>query len=224
MKLFNGFTSKLKGFVWDLGRYSGIYRVSLTEFTEYLWLLPVYLWPLYICFHVSVVSFPGCRWELPWVQTVYGCSGMKLYCLIQAVCNWFYCCHVIAFWNLIGAANLLAAVQFSSVHFDLITQEMHAGFSCRSWAPLVGDGDDPHHWTRLSYHKWHCLNLFFWKGKGQIPFFKIPFFKAHHPSTEKPKALVGFEPRTEPELGTGDSHFTSTPLPPPSRSNSLNSQ
>ena len=52
--------------------------------------------------------------------------------------------------------------------------------------------------------------MFFWKGKGQIPF----VFKAHYPSTEKPKALVGFKPRTEPELGTGDSHSTSTPLPP----------
>ena len=40
------------------------------------------------------------------------------------------------------------------------------------------------------------------------------FFKAHHPSTEKPKALEGFEPRTEPELGTGDFHSTSTPPPP----------
>ena len=39
-------------------------------------------------------------------------------------------------------------------------------------------------------------------------------FKAQHLSTEKPKALVGFEPRTEPELGTGDSHSTSTPPPP----------
>jgi len=51
--------------------------------------------------------------------------------------------------------------------------------------------------------------LFFWKGKGQIP-----FFKAHHPSTEKPKALVGFKSRTEPELDTGDSHSISTPPPP----------
>ena len=39
------------------------------------------------------------------------------------------------------------SVQFSSVHFDLITQENAASpidrrFSCRSWAPLVGDGDD----------------------------------------------------------------------------------
>ena len=50
------------------------------------------------------------------------------------------------------------------------------------------------------------LKLVFWKGKGQIPFFKV-----YHPSTEKPKALVGFELRTEPELGTGDSHSTSTP-------------
>ena len=42
-----------------------------------------------------------------------------------------------------------------------------------------------HHWTHFSYLKWHCSNLFFWKGKGQVPF----FFKAHHPSTE---ILVGF--------------------------------
>ena len=55
--------------------------------------------------------------------------------------------------------------------------------------------------------------MFFWKGKGQIPFFKV-----HHHSTEKPKALVGFKPRTEPELGTGDSHSTSTPLQPYDRS------
>ena len=53
------------------------------------------------------------------------------------------------------------------------------------------------------------LKLVFWKGKRQIPFFKV-----YHPSTEKPKALVGFELRTEPELGTGDSHSTSTPPPP----------
>jgi len=42
------------------------------------------------------------------------------------------------------------SIQFSSVHFDLITQEtvLHASptdrrFSCRSWAPLVGDGAAP---------------------------------------------------------------------------------
>ena len=72
--------------------------------------------------------------------------------------------------------------------------------------PINGGWWCHHHWTRLSYHKWHCSNLFFWKGKGQIP-----FFKANHPSTEKPRALVGFELRTEPELRTGDSHSTSTP-------------
>ena len=37
------------------------------------------------------------------------------------------------------------------------------------------------------------------------------FFKANHPSTEKPRALVGFKPRTEPELHTGDSHSTAFP-------------
>ena len=107
------------------------------------------------------------------------------------------------------------SVQFSSFWFDNpgnVASPTDRRFSCRSWAPLVGGWWRHHHWigTRLSYHKWHCSNLFFWKGKGQIP-----FFKAHHPSTEKPKALVGFEPRTEPELGTGDSHSTSTPPPPP---------
>ena len=39
-------------------------------------------------------------------------------------------------------------------------------------------------------------------------------FKVRHPSTEKPKALVGFKPRTEPELGAGDTHSSSTPPPP----------
>ena len=42
-------------------------------------------------------------------------------------------------------------------------------------------------------------------GRAKVKFL---FFKAHHPSTEKPKALVGFKPRTDPELGTGDSHST----------------
>ena len=77
--------------------------------------------------------------------------------------------------------------------------------------PISGGWWWHHHWTRLSYRKWHCSNLFFWKGKRQISFFKV-----YHPSTEKPKALVGFELRTEPELGTGDSHSTSTPPPPTS--------
>ena len=47
---------------------------------------------------------------------------------------------------------------------------------------------------------WYCSNLFFWKGKGQLPFLKV-----NHP---KPRALVEFEPRTEPELSTRDSHLT----------------
>ena len=34
-------------------------------------------------------------------------------------------------------------------------------------------------------------------------------FMANHPSTEKPRALEGFELGTEPELRTGDSHSTS---------------
>ena len=43
--------------------------------------------------------------------------------------------------------QITGGIQFSSVHFDLITQENAASpidrrFSCRSWAPLVGDGDD----------------------------------------------------------------------------------
>jgi len=35
----------------------------------------------------------------------------------------------------------------------------------------------------------------------------------HHLSTEKPKALVGSEPRTELEQATEESNSTSTPLP-----------
>ena len=34
------------------------------------------------------------------------------------------------------------------------------------------------------------------KGKGKF------FFKVHHPSIEKPKALMEFKPRIEPELST----------------------
>jgi len=49
-----------------------------------------------------------------------------------------------------STASILASypgLQFSSVHFDLITQEMlhlqyTGGFHAGAWAPLVGDGDD----------------------------------------------------------------------------------
>ena len=102
---------------------------------------------------------------------------------------------------------------FSSVHFDLITQEiLHLqliGGFMQVLGPISGRWWWHLCWTRLSYHKWHCSNLFFWKGEGQIPFYKV-----YHPSTENPKALVGFELRTEPELGTADSHSASTPPPP----------
>ena len=50
------------------------------------------------------------------------------------------------------------------------------------------------------------LKLVFLEGQRANSFFKV-----HHSSTE---ALVAFKPRTEPELGTGDSHSTSTPPPP----------
>ena len=101
---------------------------------------------------------------------------------------------------------------FSSFWFDNpgnAASPIYGRFSCRSLAPLVGDGDDI-----ITELAWVTMNgiaqcLFFWKGKGQIP-----FFKAHHPSTEKSKALVWFKPRTEPVLGIGDSHSTSTPPPP----------
>ena len=46
------------------------------------------------------------------------------------------------------------------------------------------------------------LKLVFLEGLREIPSFEPPF---------KPRALVGFKLRTEPELYTGDSHFTSTP-------------
>ena len=43
------------------------------------------------------------------------------------------------------------------------------------------------------------------------------FFQGVPPFNRKTKGfLVGFELRTEPELGTGDSHSTSTPPPPTS--------
>ena len=87
------------------------------------------------------------------------------------------------------------SVQFSSFWFDnpgMLHLQYRGGFHAGPGPHYSGGWWWHHHWTRLSYRKWRCSNLFFWKGKGQIP-----FFKAHHPSTEKPKALVGFEPRTE---------------------------
>ena len=89
------------------------------------------------------------------------------------------------------------SVQFSSVCLDFINQEMlHPQYRGGFHASIDGWH---HHWTHLSYHKWHCSNLFFWKGKGQIP-----SFKAYHPSSEKPKGS-GFKPKTVPELGIGES-------------------
>ena len=52
-----------------------------------------------------------------------------------------------------------------------------------------------------------CSKLVFLEGQRACA---NSFFKANHPSTEKPRALVGFELGTEPE--TGDSHSTSTPV------------
>ena len=43
---------------------------------------------------------------------------------------------------------------------------------------------------------------------------KFLFLRRTTLQQKKPKALVGFEPMTEPELGTGDSHSTSRPPPP----------
>ena len=71
----------------------------------------------------------------------------------------------------------------------------------------MGDGDDII--TELATVNGIAQTCFSGRAKG-----KFFFFKAHHPSTEKPKALVGFTPWTEPELGTGDYHSTSTPPPP----------
>ena len=80
-------------------------------------------------------------------------------------------------------------------------------FSCRScMGPINGGWWWHHHWTRFSYHKWHFSSLFFWKGKRQTTL------------QQKIWALVGFEPRTEPELSTRDSHSTSAPLVHPSQS------
>jgi len=52
------------------------------------------------------------------------------------------------------------------------------------------------------YYKWHCSNLFSGRAKDKFLFFfegKPPF------NRKKPRALVGFELRTEPDLSTGDS-------------------
>ena len=69
----------------------------------------------------------------------------------------------------------------------------------------MGDGDDII--AELAEVNGIAQTCFSGRAKGKFLF----FFKVHHPSTEKQKALVGFNPRKEPELGTGDSHSTSTP-------------
>ena len=60
-----------------------------------------------------------------------------------------------------------------------------------------------HHQTRLSYYTVTLLKLLFLEGQ------RASFHKAHHLSTEEPKALVGFKPRTEPGLSTRHSNSTS---------------
>ena len=42
----------------------------------------------------------------------------------------------------------------------------------------------------------------------KLVFLETKFFKANHPSTDKPRALVGLELRTEPVVSTRDSHST----------------
>jgi len=48
------------------------------------------------------------------------------------------------------------------------------------------------------------VKLVFWKGKF--------IFKAHYPSTEKPRSQVGFETRTDPEMSALET--TSAPVSP----------
>jgi len=58
----------------------------------------------------------------------------------------------------------------------------------------------------------HCsLHLLFWKGKGQIPFFKA--------QQGKSKLLVGFEPRTEASTVAtlNPSLQSNAPLRPPTK-------
>ena len=79
-------------------------------------------------------------------------------------------------------------------------------FSCRSWAPLTGDGDDI-----ITVFAWVAMNgiaqtCFSGRAKGKF------LIQGELPFNSKPRALVGFELRTEPELSTGDSHSTSAPL------------
>jgi len=101
----------------------------------------------------------------------------------------------------------MPAKQFSS--FCLITQECSIvcwnqcwRFSCRSWAPLMGDGDDIiTELHELLYHKWHCSNLFSGRAKDKF----LSFWRQTALQQKKPRALVGFELRTEPDLSTGDS-------------------
>ena len=87
------------------------------------------------------------------------------------------------------------SVQFSSFWFDNAASPILRRFSCRSWAPLVG----------VSYYKWsppqkrpHQTGLSR-QSMGCSPYIYArmmmtsSFFKVHHPSTGKPKALGGIQ-------------------------------
>ena len=77
-------------------------------------------------------------------------------------------------------------VPFSSVQFIWISQPRKCCIPNTEevFMQVLGPiGGWHHHWTHLSYHKWHCSNLFFWKGKG------------HTNLHQENQRGVGFNPR-----------------------------
>ena len=84
--------------------------------------------------------------------------------------------------------SLWISVQFSSFWFDNpgnAASPMQRRFSCRSWTPLVGDGDDI-----ITELAWVTINgiaqtCFSGRAKGKFLFLR------HHPSTEKTKGFSG---------------------------------
>ena len=106
-----------------------------------------------------------------------------------------------------SVCSMYVPSQFSSVHFDLITLEYCISSVVEVFMQVLGPTNRGwrwlHHWTHLSYPKWHCSNLFSWKSKF--------LFKAHHPSTNKSYLKSTAEPfeNSDPFKGSPGSHSQS---------------
>ena len=168
----SGFKCQPRSTGWLVGQLT--FRTMPQVFTLTVWKLPQAL--------TSLTVFYSCSYGLPELMLVMATANdirnQQQLPVGRQKHSYLHSTSIIRMRQCVTAIS----VQFSSVHFDLITLECCISNTeevfMQVLGPISGGWWWRHHWTHLNYCKWHCSNLFFWKGKGQIPFFKV-----HHPST-----------------------------------------